>query len=80
MQLFLFQKIIKRDQVFIGKISLVVHFLNKIYETTIKMKKDIILILDGGCMRGVFNAGVASQFLKSFCNCNDINVWKLIVL
>ncbi len=28
------------------------------------MKKDIILILDGGCMRGVFNAGVASQFLK----------------
>ncbi|MDD4290139.1 MAG: patatin-like phospholipase family protein [Patescibacteria group bacterium] len=29
------------------------------------MKKDIILILDGGCMRGVFNAGVASQFIKN---------------
>ncbi len=29
-----------------------------------KNEKDIILILDGGCMRGVFNAGVASQFLK----------------
>ena len=30
-----------------------------------KIKKDIILILDGGCMRGVFNAGVASEFIKN---------------
>lgn len=30
-----------------------------------KIKKDIILIFDGGCMRGVFEAGVGTQFCKN---------------